>query len=87
MVISLEARWGYEAIAENSLKNKLRDVDSAKFKDLKMHGNILCGHVNAKNGFGGYTGYKMFIGNGIVGFMETDLSPGEWLKVWTKSCK
>lgn len=41
-----------------------RDPDSVKFDGL-MHvvrpGEIVCGKVNARNGFGGYTGFRAFI--------------------------
>lgn len=42
---------------ENKVKELAFDPDSAKFRNQK--GN--CGEVNAKNRFGGYTGFKMYI--------------------------
>jgi len=40
----------------------LKDPDSAKFKLGKYNGSsVYCGEVNAKGGFGGYTGYAAFI--------------------------
>ena len=44
---------------ENKVKELAFDPDSAKFRNQK--GN--CGEVNAKNRFGGYTGYRRFIYN------------------------
>ena len=50
------------AAAEQVVSSQLRDPDSAQFDpfDLRFHlvssGMIVCGTVNAKNGFGGYTG-------------------------------
>ena len=49
---------------ENKVKELAFDPDSAKFRNQK--GN--CGEVNAKNRFGGYTGFKMYIYNN-----ETDM--------------
>lgn len=49
---------------ENKIKELAFDPDSAKFRNQK--GN--CGEVNAKNKFGGYTGFKMYIYNS-----ETDM--------------
>ncbi len=50
---------------ERSVKERLKDPDSAKFKHSKLvqtkkEGNIYCGLVNAKNSFGGYTGFQPF---------------------------
>ena len=46
----------YELGMERSVKNILRDPDSAVFRHVALH----CGYVNAKNGFGGYTGFTRF---------------------------
>jgi membrane protein involved in colicin uptake len=43
--------------AEDGVKSRLIDPDSAKFRNQK--GN--CGEVNAKNKLGGYTGYSRYI--------------------------
>lgn len=43
--------------AENKVKDRLIDPDSATFRNQK--GN--CGEVNAKNKMGGYTGYSRYI--------------------------
>ncbi|MBE8597926.1 hypothetical protein [Xenorhabdus sp. BG5] len=51
---------------EMEVKNKLKDPDSAKFKHNNLivkdgkSGNLYCGLVNAKNSYGGYTGYFPF---------------------------
>lgn len=52
--------------AKKAVQRLLRDPDSAEFKDVVGHevasGQfIFCGAVNAKNGFGGYQGYRAFI--------------------------
>jgi hypothetical protein len=51
---------------ENFVKNELKDPDSAKFKNLIAgkfsDGRIaVCGEVNSKNSFGGYTGFTLFM--------------------------
>lgn len=38
----------------------LRDPESARFSNLKLHQGSLCGEVNGKNGFGGYAGNENF---------------------------
>lgn len=51
-------------VAVQSLTNGLKDPDSAKFRNVRMKTydglHIVCGEVNAKNSYGGYTGYKRF---------------------------
>jgi hypothetical protein len=44
------------------VKEQLKDPDSAQFESLTQRTDtkIIYGRVNAKNGFGGYTGYKDF---------------------------
>jgi hypothetical protein len=63
------------ARAEEAVLQSLRDPDSAQFgriavrycngldcNDDPTHGRpMVCGGVNAKNGFGGYTGFQTFI--------------------------
>ena len=46
-----------EMMAQESVKKILKDPDSAKFQNM----NGLCGEVNSKNSFGGYTGYSEFV--------------------------
>lgn len=51
---------------ESNLKRGLKDGDSATFRDefvseLEGGAQMLCGEVNSKNSFGGYTGFKRFI--------------------------
>ena len=46
------------ATAENTIRNMLKDPESANFRATKLfeNGNA-CGEVNAKNSYGGYIGY------------------------------
>src|SRR5882672_5427225 len=57
-------------IVQMAVKANLRDPDSAQFGDMtayddrKLNGAavvVVCGSVNAKNGFGGYSGFKNFL--------------------------
>jgi hypothetical protein len=58
--------------AKQAVTRTLRDPDSAKFGPI-FEGNgssgrkIICGFVNARNGYGGYTGMERFIY-----FVDTD---------------
>lgn len=54
------------AAGKLNVRRKLKDGDSAKFRDLVVSNSgdplwALCGSVNSKNGFGAYTGYKRFV--------------------------
>ncbi len=72
------------------LLKKLRDPDSAKFSDeyvsYKAGGPIVCGRVNSKNAFGGYTGPQRYIGGGdTVGvFLSSEVDGFDAL--WRKTC-
>ncbi|MGK9155447.1 hypothetical protein [Acinetobacter radioresistens] len=74
----------YNRMAKEFVKASLKDPASAQFRSQKG----FCGEVNAKNSFGGYTGFKRFIAadrNMIV--MEDSLAPEEFQKVWDNVCK
>lgn len=76
---------------EDTIRQKLKDPDSAKFRNaafVRFHNApLVCGEVNSKNGFGGFTGYQHFIGGGqTMAFLEEDFAPGEFAKVWNKIC-
>jgi len=72
-----------ENISENETKEKvksvLKDPDSAKFQNIKTVINSIgqesiCGEVNARNSFGGYTGFSSFsYTNGTVIFFEENV--------------
>lgn len=56
----------FEPVVEEAVKRNLRDPDSAQFGTMsgKMTGEksaIICGNVNARNKFGGYTGDRSFV--------------------------
>lgn len=60
-----------------SIKERLRDPDSAKFRDVvsgTVNGvRLTCGYINAKNGFGGYDGYDLFVVVGGKAMTNQDL--------------
>lgn len=65
-----EAPKNHEALFKKFILKNLKDPDSAKFENIKkpikmwgsslgiIHYWLICGEVNAKNSFGGYTGMK-----------------------------
>lgn len=45
-----------------AMDDKLKDSDSAKFKDVRIAGDgVTCGLVNSKNSYGAYSGYQPFM--------------------------
>lgn len=55
--------------AQELVKERLKDADSAKFQKLSPHtlsngGIVICGEVNSKNKYGGYTGFQKFYSTG-----------------------
>jgi len=83
--------WGSSTKA--AVLAQLRDPDSAKFSEIFAVGDrkvgkafpvIICGKVNAKNGFGGFTGDQPF-----VRFMATGavtLEKQTAIKEWNAYC-
>jgi hypothetical protein len=54
------------AKAEGAIVGTLRDPSSAQFRDVRIEGscngaNYVTGWVNAKNGYGGYVGFTIFL--------------------------
>jgi len=73
---------------EKALRQTLKDGDSAKFKNVtyikNKNGSAVCGYVNAKNSFGAYIGYKMFVGAGKAVFLENQVK--DFHNIWNKLC-
>lgn len=64
------------------LKRNLKDTDSAKFRDVFLSrdskGTVwVCGKINAKNSYGGYSGFERFMGVTMVDGAEN---------AWTEMC-
>lgn len=81
--------------AKEEVRRLAKDPDSVKFRsawigrlttsDGKGAIEVACGHFNAKNSFGAYTGYQRFIGS--VGFAMTEEAAGDGLDgIWTQTC-
>ena len=72
----------------------LKDADSAKFENVYISfmqdSPVTCGKVNAKNSFGGYTGYKEFIAAKSAGITvvrgDGQMVDSEFVKVWNVAC-
>lgn len=80
----------YRVAAELAVRQQLRDPESAEFRDVRVrHTNgstAVCGQVNAKNGFGGYTGYTDFIVLGAIPMTRSSENARAFAKLWTRFC-
>lgn len=76
--------------ARLAVEDRLRDPDSAKFDVLYTSDKsgivVVCGVVNAKNGFGGYAGDEEFIYAGRAVIMQSDLSAADFATMRRQSC-
>lgn len=75
--VQQEKWFGAETIiaAEHAVRGELKGPDAAQFKDVRANyteefGVVACGRVNAKNDFGGYTGFRRFVSGGKSVILE-----------------
>jgi hypothetical protein len=78
-------------ISQDAVRKRLKDPDSAKFEDVffsTFEGHaVVCGRVNSKSGFGGYTGSQGFIASGdLITVLEEEMAPGEFGRSWGLFC-
>lgn len=77
-------------MAEDAVRERLTDPDSAKFTDVfvsRRSGTaVVCGTVNAKNRMGGYAGKESFVTNGLAKytFMASEIS--DFPVAWKQFC-
>jgi hypothetical protein len=89
--------WEVLAAAEKAVRSMLRDPKSGQFGVIEVYwlhtnGNsvmVACGSVNAKNGFGGYSGSRRFISGGNVEstMMQEANSAKAFAGTWAGACK
>lgn len=86
-----QAYW--VAVTETAVRNKMKDPGSVRFRNSRFHifqerTAMVCGEVNAKNGFGGSTGYQRYIAAGETfgPVLEEMMSSGEFAKTWNEIC-
>lgn len=83
-------QYGWISAGKEQIKGVLKDPDSADFKDVHFYSGggipVACGKVNAKNGFGGYTGFERFIAAGSVIAVTESMVEGGLGPVWGKYC-
>lgn len=82
----------YKAAAKELILQGLRDPRSAaEFSGLKVipatgnQSTIVCGSVNARNGFGGMSGPQRFIAGGVV-YREEEIGSENMDTLWNVYC-
>ncbi|AVJ32374.1 hypothetical protein CLM74_06075 [Stenotrophomonas sp. MYb57] len=86
-----QEKWfGAETIisAKRAVRRELEDPASAHFVDVRANyteafGVVACGRINAKNKFGGYSGYRRFISGGRSVILEGRDNIGD---AWAGAC-
>lgn len=86
-----DAGWTAIAVAKRVMEQSLKDPDSAKFGPVFAVQTddgqaVACGHVNAKNSFGGYSGEKGFILGSGIAVLEEEAGPSKWVASWNRIC-
>lgn len=76
------SRLGAEAVT--AVKARLRDPSGASFDQLYSKGGAYCGKVNARNGFGGKSGWQRFVYADGVATLEED--GALFTRRWSTNC-
>ena len=64
-------KWFVIPEARAAIQSKLRDPESAQFRNERISSTgVLCGEVNAKNGMGGYVGFRKFFSHSSANYIE-----------------
>ncbi len=64
------------AAAQVNIRSRMKDPESVRFGRTWAGGDSMsvgCGYVNAKNSFGGYGGEELFVGNGELAILESEV--------------
>ncbi|PHM22301.1 hypothetical protein [Xenorhabdus ehlersii] len=93
-IFSQNGLYGFykRKVAESVISDDVKDPTSVLFKDLyvsKKRFNVVCGKMNAKNGFGAYVGWKAFVTVDKIPIIEDVEYPSWYLnfdKEWYEYC-
>lgn len=88
-----DERWREQALVEaakEAVRGKLKDPRSAEFYRVSVArhtgASIICGRVNARNGFGGYGDWMSFVSGGTPATTLVDERVEDFAKVWNTIC-
>lgn len=84
-----ENKDGMIILAHKAVEQKLRDPSSAEYRNEKLGSyqgvSVICGEVNAKNGFGGMTGFERYVSNGgDATVLASQMDASEFSNVWSQ---
>lgn len=73
-------QYSFISDGEAAIRYRLKDPNSAEFRDTyfnhaivdKKDVAVVCGYVNSKNSYGGYTGFQRFVATQTVAYVESD---------------
>lgn len=77
--------------AQMMVRQHLRDPASATFSDIVVHSgrggrsSVVCGRVNARNGFGGMAGLERFV-VGDTTTLESEVGADMMTQLWARTC-
>ncbi len=77
-------------IGKKAVKRLLKDPESAEFRNIDYinkdsGGGYICGEVNSKNSFGGYSGWQHFVSSGTKSaYLEEQVS--SFRSIWNEFC-
>lgn len=81
------------ARTEIAVRDKMRDPGAVRFRNnqfviFQNQTPMVCGEINATNGFGGRTGFQRFIASGETfgPVLEQQMSQGEFARTWNQIC-
>lgn len=79
----------FVASTKQVVTRNYKDPASAQWRDLflaKSDTPTLCGEVNGKNSYGGYTGFKRFYSTGLVWETDVEEHGRKFTEKWAKLC-
>jgi hypothetical protein len=85
---SLDSELRYTV--EEAIRSSMKDPGSADFRNVtvvhKGDTATVCGEVNGKNSFGGYTGYTHFMGGAFGVMLRSEDNASLFVKRWNRRC-
>lgn len=79
------------AAGQDAVRAKLKDPGSARFEGVFFNRGadgipVVCGYVNSRNSFGGYSGAQRFVATDQMAVLEEETA-GDFGEVWAALCR
>lgn len=72
--------------AKNSVTERMKDPESVRFGEVVNRGGTVCGYVNAKNSFGGYSGDNAFVYDSSSKIVILRGQSQNFDQIWSSKC-